>query len=171
MVMFLPLPVRATVSSSLYNLLHLYNTHKYIPFFLHPVSLVFSQLSITLPHLMHTHTQPHTPPVDTLTFTQVIASSGTYRYKLPVPFGGRLVSKRHTRELIWEGDTKRKSNRQVKGQTQPEGIESSPNWKEADLVLKITGKGSNESISNIYLFRNQGGTTEMRHSSKDTLCY
>lgn len=48
-----------------------------------------------------------------------IANIYTYRYKLPVPFGGRLVSKRHTgKKVRGEGgwDTKRKSSRQVKGQ-------------------------------------------------------
>lgn len=43
------------------------------------------------------------------------ASGCTYRYKLPVPFGGRLVSKRQGGlGRLWE-DTRRETSRQVRG--------------------------------------------------------
>lgn len=88
-----------------------------------------------------TLTHTHTTQTDTHTLTQDIASGCTYRYKLPVPFGGRLVSKRQEGMGFGGKDTNRKSSRQVMGQIQRQGIRLSPVTMETDLMLKTTGKG------------------------------
>ena len=87
----------------------------------------------------HTHTHTHTPhQTDSHTLTQENASGCTYRHKLPVPFGGRLESKRQERE---EGLGRYKVEEQQTSQGSYTVDQIRSVTMETDLILKTTGKG------------------------------
>lgn len=103
-LLFLPLPLRGTLSTTLLAWICFYiiklnfrkcsSSHSYFNFIF---KYVLSDLAKTRTHTQtQTQGQWHTITVG----GRETASGCTYRYKLPVPFGGRLVSKRREG---WEG--------------------------------------------------------------------
>lgn len=98
--------------------------------------LFLSLCSIWSDNYAHTHTSN---TFTAHTFAWQTGDASTYRYKLPVPFGGRLESKRQRREegRIFEAPR----TERVKDQIQWQWVRLSFNIMETNLMLKTTGKG------------------------------